>query len=431
MTDRLGIERWKRALATTVDRRWQRSRALTFVAVYAAWALLCLVLWQIGFPPWRVGVLLGTLTLVVARHLMQILADRHCVPEGDGRIPFALILLATAVTGGLRSPLLLAVTGNFAGVLVRRGWTRGTQTLLALFLGGALVMAIAPEAWTGPRIPDPTYTVTVLVALVISVCLSTDYLVMVMKTASQAIRQLLRARDDTASQALARARELEQMSSQLSHELKNPLGAIKALVQLSRRSAQDLDTRARLEVVEGEVERMQAILQGYLSFSRPLDCLRVEAVSLGALADDVIAILEARAEDAAVALRRTGDAGLRGDPRRIKEALLNLVANAIEATPPGGQVELRVEVRDGAARIAVRDSGRGMTPEVLEKLGTPFFTTRDAGTGLGVLLARGVFAQHGGTLEYASAPGLGTVATGTLPLNPCAEATDGARAARG
>jgi signal transduction histidine kinase len=389
------------------------------------------VLWQIGFPPWRVGVLLLTLALMVALHLRQVLADRHCVPEGDGLTPFALILLATAVTGGLRSPLLLAVSGNFVGVLVRRGWTRGTQALLALVLGGAVAMAVAPEAWTGPRIPDPTYTVTVLVALVISVSLSTDYLVMVMKTAREAIHQLLRARDDTASQALARARELEQMSAQLSHELKNPLGAIKALVQLSRRSAQDADTRARLEVVEGEVARMQGILQGYLSFSRPLDCLHVEAVALGGLADEVLAVLEARAEDAAVLLHRSGDARLRADPRRLKEALLNLVANAIEATPPGGRVELRVEERDGAARVAVRDTGRGMAPEVLEKLGTPFFTTRDAGTGLGVVIARGVFSQHGGTLEYTSAPGLGTVATGTLPLNPCAEASDGARAARG
>lgn len=431
VTDRAGIERWRRALSTTVDRRWQRSRTLTFLVVYAAWAVLCLVLWQIGFPAWRVGVLLGTLTLLVGRHLRQVLADRHCVPEGDGRIPFALILLATAVTGGLRSPLLLAVTGHFAGVLVRRGWSRETQAILALFLGGALAMGVAPEAWTGPRIPDPTYSVTVLVALVISVGLSTDYLVMVMKTASQAIHQLLRAREDTAAQALARARELEQLSAQLSHELKNPLGAIKALVQLSRRSAQDQDTRARLEVVEGEVERMQGILQGYLSFSRPLDCLHVEAVSLGALADEVLAVLEARAEDATVALRRSGDARLRGDPRRLKEALLNLVANAIEATAPGGRVEVGVEEQGGVARIAVRDTGRGMTPEVLERLGTPFFTTREAGTGLGVLLARGVFSQHGGGLEYASAPGLGTVATGTLPLNPCVEAQDGARAARG
>lgn len=432
VTDRKGLDRWRRALGATVDRRWARSRSLAFVAVYAAWATFCAALWHGGFPRWRVGVLLGVLALLAGAHLRQHLAEPRCTPEGDGRVPFVLILLATAVTGGLRSPLLLGVTGNFTGVLIRRGWTSETRTLLGLFLGGGFAMALVPAGWLGPSIPEPTYTATVLVVLVSSVALSTDYMVMAMSTAAQAIRQLLRVREDTASQALARATELERLSSQLSHELKNPLGAIKALVQLSRRSAQDADTRARLEVVEGEVDRMQGILQGYLSFSRPLDCLHVEDLEAGALVDEVTAVLEARAESAGVALRRTGEARLRGDPRRLKEALINLIANAIEATAPGGVVELRISEAGDTVRIAVRDNGRGMTPDVLQQLGTPFFTTRDDGTGLGVLLARGVFVQHGGSLDYESAPGLGTVATASLPVHPCvAEASHGARAARG
>lgn len=426
--DRKSLDRWSRALGAAVDRRWARSRSLAFAAVYASWAGLCAALWHIGFPAWRVAVLVGTLLVLVGAHLRQRLADPRCLPEGDGRIPFALVLLATAITGGLKSPLLIGVTGNFSGVLLRCGWTARTRTLLAIFLGGAAVMAVAPAGLTGPPIPDPTYTVTVLVVLVVSVGLNTDYMVMAMTTAKQAIQQLLRARDDTASHALARAAELERISSHLSHELKNPLGAIKALVQLSARSAQDADTRVRLEVVEGEVERMQSILQGYLSFSRPLESLRPEPLRLEALADDVLAVLEARAEEAGVALRRVGEARLTGDGRRLKEALLNLVANAIEATPPGGEVTLRVGAGDGTARIAVHDTGPGMAPEVLARLGTPFFTTREQGTGLGVLLARGVFAQHGGTLEYASVPGRGTVATGTLPVEPCEEACVGARA---
>ncbi|HYG69163.1 MAG TPA: HAMP domain-containing sensor histidine kinase, partial [Anaeromyxobacteraceae bacterium] len=205
---------------------------------------------------------------------------------------------------------------------------------------------------------------------------------------------------------------------------------IKALVQLSARAERDPDIRERLEVVQSEVERMESILQGYLSFSRPLDALHPEGVELGPLADEVTAVLEARADDARVKLRRAGDARIVADPRRLKEALLNLLANAIEATPPGGTVAVEISQRDGRADIAVRDTGRGMSPEVIARLGTPFFTTREKGTGLGVLLARSVFEQHGGTLEYASTPGRGTVATGTLPLHPDpAKASDGARAA--
>lgn len=422
-------ERWQRALAAAVDQSWARSRTALFCVIYALWAWFCVSLWRAAYPSERVAALCGILLVLVTAHLTRAAAGQRSRPEGDGLMPFVLVLAATALTGGLHSPLLLAVTGNFSGVLLRRGWNRETKTILALFLGGAVAMAMAPDDWFGPRIPDPTWARTVFVVLVISVLVHTDYLIMAMKCAGDAIRQLLRARDDTASHALARAEELERMSSHLSHELKNPLGAIKALVQLSARAERDPDVRVRLEVVEGEVDRIQTIIQGYLSFSRPLDELRPEPLALGTLADEVTAILEARADDARVNVRRTGDARLTGDPRRLKEALLNLIANAIEATPRGGSVEVRIAAGDGAVRVEVVDTGRGMPPEVLARIGTPFFTTREHGTGLGVLLARSVFVQHGGALEYASTPGLGTVATGTLPFQPCEKACDGARAA--
>jgi len=129
-----------------------------------------------------------------------------------------------------------------------------------------------------------------------------------------------------------------------------------------------------------------------------------------------------------VALRRRGEALVDGDPRRLKEALINLVANAVEATPRGGTVEIEIGCRDNAVEVAVRDSGFGIPPDVLEKIGTPFFTTREHGTGLGVALARAAFVQHGGALQYTSAVGRGTTALGILPL---AERDDGAPAAGG
>src|SRR5690606_2733302 len=102
---------------------------------------------------------------------------------------------------------------------------------------------------------------------------------------------------------------------------------------------------------------------------------------------------------------------VQGDPRRLKEALINLVANAIEATPSGGSVRVKVRGGIGGVTLEVKDSGRGIAPEDLERLGTSFFTTRPNGTGLGVVLAQGVITQHGGTLAYASTVGHGTTAT--------------------
>jgi signal transduction histidine kinase len=93
-------------------------------------------------------------------------------------------------------------------------------------------------------------------------------------------------------------------------------------------------------------------------------------------------------------------------------------------------VEVDVLEERGIARISVCDHGRGMAKDVLARIGTPFFTTREEGTGLGVALARATFVRHGGTLEYVSAPGAGTTATATLPAL-AVRRSDGARARSG
>jgi signal transduction histidine kinase len=148
------------------------------------------------------------------------------------------------------------------------------------------------------------------------------------------------------------------------------------------------------------------------------------------LARDVLDVLDGRAVGAGVSLALEGAARpVQGDPRRLKEALINLVSNAIEATPTGGSVALRVRNGGTGVQLEVQDSGRGITPDDLERLGTSFFTTRPNGTGLGVVLAQGVIAQHGGSLAYASAVGKGTTATITLPLEGGAKPEPTLRAA--
>ncbi len=183
-------------------------------------------------------------------------------------------------------------------------------------------------------------------------------------------------------------------------------------------SAVDAGTRERLRIVESEIERMIAILQSHLSFSRPREQLRPSLVQLGEVADAVVAAMSGRAAAAGVTLRRTGDARVTVDHLKLKEALINLVADAIEACPRVARVEVAISEGAEGARLAVRDTGRGMPPDVLARIGTPFFTTREQGTGLGVVLARAAFEQHGGTLEFTSEAGRGTVALGTLPRAP-------------
>jgi len=176
-------------------------------------------------------------------------------------------------------------------------------------------------------------------------------------------------------------------------------------------------TQERLAVVASEISRMETILAEYLSFSRPLEDLKPETLDIAALARDVMSIVAGRADQAGVTLELDGGAtSVQGDPRRLKEALINLVSNAVEATPSGGRVQVRVRSDKSNVTLEVKDTGRGISSEDLERLGTSFFTTRPNGTGLGVVLAQTVITQHGGSLGYESTVGQGTTATIQLPV---------------
>jgi signal transduction histidine kinase len=414
---------------------WARPENLAPVAYYL---LAAGVLAATGYPAWRTGVLvLAAATAWQARlSACRRGAVRHCVnAEADpiamfaARTQAALFVttgVTVAVTGGVRSPLLVTfITAYFAAVAAT-GDRRGTRILLGATALGAVALALLPRAWTGPALSGPAHA-----ALVALSVLGVGALLAPFRAGLRKKRdELARARQEMASDALTRAQTLEQIGSKVAHELKNPLTGVKALVQLGLRNPAEAASRERLEVVEREVTRMQEILQNYLSFTRPLQRLTPSRVDLGPLVSETLVVLSARADDARVRLYAQGDATLEADPRRLKEALLNLVANAIEATPPEGEVVVEVRPAGDAAEIVVRDTGRGMPAETLRRIGTPFFTTRDDGTGLGVVLARSVIAQHGGALTYESEPGNGTRVRVTLP-RVAARMGDGACPARG
>jgi signal transduction histidine kinase len=250
------------------------------------------------------------------------------------------------------------------------------------------------------------------------------------RAASKAGQSMACLREERLSDAEAQLRRLQSVGAKVAHELKNPLASIKGLCQLVARTPESERTQERLAVVASEISRMETILNEYLSFSRPLEDLRPEALDVTAIARDVLDVLAGRADQAGVTMTLDGGAtAVHGDARRLKEALINLVANALEATPNGGTVALRLRNGGNGVVIEVRDTGRGIAPEDLERIGTSFFTTRPNGTGLGVVLAQGVINQHGGTLTYKSTLGQGTIATITLPAKVQATPEPAIRAA--
>jgi signal transduction histidine kinase len=248
----------------------------------------------------------------------------------------------------------------------------------------------------------------------------------------RAALELVERREELCSENADRTRELEGMAARLAHEVKNPLAAIKGLSTHMARNAGDPKAAERLAIVAAEADRLQSIVEGFLSFSRGLDDLKLGPTNPHQVARELAVLLEARAEEAGVTIDVTGDESLvlDADTRKLRQALLNVVLNAIQASPRGASVRITVARHCGGGQITVQDDGVGMSPEVLERIRKPYFTTKEGGTGLGVAVARGLVDQHGGHIEFKSAPSRGTTVTIALPMKatPCSRLPNPARA---
>jgi signal transduction histidine kinase len=294
----------------------------------------------------------------------------------------------------------------------------------------AIAMASLPAEIVGPALPNTLYAIAIMVQLGWNLFMLHLLVGKLSQIASETSEEFDCLREERLGDAEAQLRRLQSVGAKVAHELKNPLASIKGLCQLVSRTPESERTQERLAVVASEISRMETILREYLSFSRPLEDLKPQKLDVTELSRDVLEVLAGRADQAGVSLALEG-AGTKveGDPRRLKEALINLVSNAIEATPNGGAVTLRVKNGGADAIVEVEDTGRGISAEDLTRLGTSFFTTRPNGTGLGVVLAQSVITQHGGTLAYKSTVGRGTIATIKLPCSPVAAPELAGRAA--
>jgi signal transduction histidine kinase len=348
------------------------------------------------------------------------------------------VLLAT--TGGLASPLLM--TGGMmmaaaAITVIEPRWLR--PGIFVLFLVGFVSLALfSRTSALGATLPlatglaTPEYISLALLASVFGMMGVYRIGCTMTRGYERAAMELAERREELCTENEDRTRALEGMAARLAHEVKNPLAAIKGLSVHMARNASDPKTAERLAIVAAEADRLQGIVEGFLTFSRGLDDLVLAPTKPHEVARELAVLLETRAEDAGVALELSGDPGLvlDADARKLRQALLNVVINAIQASPRGATVRLAVSRSCGeGARITVHDDGTGMTPEVLDRIRKPYFTTKEGGTGLGVAVARGLVEQHGGRMEFKSIPGTGTTVTITLPMKatPCTRLPNPAR----
>ena len=171
----------------------------------------------------------------------------------------------------------------------------------------------------------------------------------------------------------------------------------------------------RMGVLKEEADRMQGILEEFLTFSRPLVPSVAEPVDLRFLVDGVAALHEGMARHRGLKFVTAGNADAEADPRKTRQILINLVQNAIEASPAGGTIWIVVEAGQGSAEVRVEDEGSGPDKDLGERVFQAGVTTKASGNGLGLTIARGLARQQGGDLFLERRPVGGAVARLNLP----------------
>jgi signal transduction histidine kinase len=236
---------------------------------------------------------------------------------------------------------------------------------------------------------------------------------------------------------LLRAEQLAavgQMAAGVAHEVRNPLTSIKMLVEAARRrgGGQAL-TGEDLEVIHGEVVRLEGTVQGFLDFARPPRPRR-SACDLAGVVAGAADLVRARARQQGVAIDLRGPGGpvpAEVDREQIRTVLVNLFLNALDAMPRGGRLGVELEAgRPAGAVLRVSDTGGGIAPEIAGRLFTPFATTKPAGTGLGLSISRRLVEEHGGRISAANRPGGGAVFTIVMPAHPFSRDPQGSAAPR-
>lgn len=230
---------------------------------------------------------------------------------------------------------------------------------------------------------------------------------------------LLRQQRDRLKQ-LYRAERLAtagELAAGAAHEIRNPLTSIRSAIQHLRGDFPDGSPRAALiEDILSEVDRINGIVEALLSFARPAEA-KFEPVDLPELVRHTVALIEAqaRAQSVAVSFDFPPTLGLQADPNLLKQVLLNVVMNALQAMPGGGELRFAAGATDSRVELWVQDTGPGIPAAERERIFDPFYTTKQDGTGLGLSVCYGIMQRHGGEIEVESEEGQGTKVRLRLP----------------
>ena len=322
----------------------------------------------------------------------------------------------------VRGLLLLGVCGPVSGLLAGYGLARAVSRSIVRLSVPVRDTAGKLNEIVGPILVSARMSLEELEGVLHSIA---DQVGAVVERLQQSQREVFRAEQLAA---------VGQLAAGIAHELRNPLTSMKLLVQAAVENAPAPALQGRdLAVLEDEITRLERLTQTFLDFARP-PRLEKRALALGPVLEQTAGLVAGRAEQQGARIECATPAEpivIQGDPGQIRQVLLNLLLNALDAVPAGGTVAVEVRRADGRAPIApgqsaagnrpsalitVADTGHGLPADLGDQIFEPFVSTKETGLGLGLSICKRLVEAHGGTITAAGRPGGGAVFTVRLPL---------------
>jgi signal transduction histidine kinase len=319
---------------------------------------------------------------------------------------------------------------NFSD-LSRSSFMRQLATTLAVFAVGILLSLYLSSSFTRPlgELSDAARRVAAG-DLEVQVPSSTgrDAMATLSRTFNEMVNRLRENRRlEERLHFAERSTALGRLASAVAHEIRNPLNFINLSIDHVRERLHPEEPQQKedfdriLGSVKSEISRLNRLVGDFLSFGKPMR-LHPRPCSLERVLLEVSALVDHKAKDQSISLAFAAEPGLPevvADPELLKTCFLNLLINAVDAMPQGG--ELKVSITKTTTRpeeivIAVSDTGQGMSPEDVRTAFEPYFSTKETGLGLGLALTHKIVTDHGGTIALESTLGRGTTATIKLPL---------------
>jgi signal transduction histidine kinase len=215
---------------------------------------------------------------------------------------------------------------------------------------------------------------------------------------------------------------LGRLAAGIAHEVRNPLTTVKGFLDILPDVSVDRRSTC-LQLMRDEIEHIEYIVDNLLILAKP-EAGSARSENLRDLLTDAVRLVRAQAQQSHVRLRvesESGEVRIECVGVRIRHVFAHLIQNAVESTKNGGEVRVCLWRKEGQAFIRIVDRGDGMEEHVMQRLGEPFFSTKEGGAGLGIVICRRILAEYGGTLAFSSAPGAGTAVTVILPCERVAE----------